>query len=119
MADMHLEYGKGLNLFDAPDMGEGLFIGRETESQDMESILQPHSHSPGSSRKVLIQGGMGGIGKTQLAITYAKRHRRSYTSIYWMNANTEATLKDTRSLENYDRCQSLSEVQPELSQTIR
>jgi hypothetical protein len=45
---------------------------------------------------------MGGIGKTQLAITDAKRHRRSYTSIYWMNANTEATLKDTRSLKNYD-----------------
>jgi hypothetical protein len=43
MADMHLEYGKGLNLFDTPDMDEGLFIGRETELQDMESILQPHS----------------------------------------------------------------------------
>jgi hypothetical protein len=91
-ADLHLEDDKGLNLFDTPDMGESLFISREAEVQDMESILQPQSDSPDSTRKVLILGGMGGIGKTQLAITYAKRHRHSYSSIFWLNANTEATL---------------------------
>ena len=94
-ADLYLEDDKGLNLFDAPDMGEGLFIGREAEFQDMESILQPQSDSPDSTRKVLILGGMGGIGKTQLAITYAKRHRHSYSSIFWLNANTEATLNNS------------------------
>jgi hypothetical protein len=76
-------------------MSEGLFIGREAELQKMESILQPQSDSPGSNRKVLILGGMGGIGKTQLAITYAKRHRHSYSSIFWLNANTEATLNNS------------------------
>src|SRR5277367_2841218 len=94
-ADLHLEDDKGLNLFDAPDMGADLFIGREAEFQDMESILQPQSDSPDSTRKVLILGGMGGIGKTQLAITYAKRHRHSYSSIFWLNANTEATLNNS------------------------
>jgi hypothetical protein len=94
-ADLHLEDDKGLNLFDAPDMGEGLFIGREAEVQDMGSILQPQSGSPDSTRKVLILGGMGGIGKTQLAITYAKRHRHSYSSIFWLNADTEATLNNS------------------------
>ena len=48
-ADLHLEDDKGLNLFDAPDMGEGLFIGREAEVQNMESILQPQSDSPDST----------------------------------------------------------------------
>src|SRR5436190_23681672 len=100
-ADSHLEDDKGLNLFDAPDMGEGLFIGRETEVQDMESILQPQSDSPYLTRKVLILGGMGGIGKTQLAISYAKRHRHSYSSIFWLNANNEVTLKNSlRTLAN-------------------
>jgi hypothetical protein len=82
-------------------MGEGLFIGREAEFQEMESILQPQSNSPGSTRKVLMLGGMGGIGKTQLAIAYAKRHRYSYSSIFWLNANNEATLNNSlRALAN-------------------
>ena len=38
---------------------------------------------------------MGGIGKTQLAITYAKRHRHSYSSIFWLNASAEATLNNS------------------------
>ena len=29
ITDVFLEYEKGLNLLDAPDMDEGLFIGRE------------------------------------------------------------------------------------------
>ena len=90
-----LEYNLGLNLFDAPEMGEGLFVGREAELQGMESILQPQADSSGSTRKVLILGGMGGIGKTQVAITYAKRYRHSYSSIFWLNANTEATLNSS------------------------
>jgi hypothetical protein len=76
-------------------MGEGLFVGREAELQGMESILQPQADSPGSTRKVLILGGMGGIGKTQVAITYAKRHRHSYSSTFWLNASTEVTLNSS------------------------
>ena len=76
-------------------MGDGLFIGRAAELQKTESILQPQSDSPSPIRKVLTLGGMGGIGKTQLAITYAKRHLHSYSSIFWLNANTEATLNNS------------------------
>jgi hypothetical protein len=76
-------------------MGEGLFVGREAELQGMESILQPQADSPGSTRKVLILGGMGGIGKTQVAITYAKRHRHSYSSTFWLNASTKVTLNSS------------------------
>ena len=59
-------------------MDEGLFIGREAEFQEMEKILQPQCSS--LDRRVLILGGLGGIGKTQLAITCAKRQRYSYSS---------------------------------------
>ncbi len=85
-----VDYDRGLNLVDAPDIGDGLFIGREAELKQMRVTLLPNSHS--LTRKVLILGGMGGIGKTQLAITYAKQHHTSYSSIFWLNATSESAL---------------------------
>lgn len=35
---------------------------------------------------------MGGIGKTQLAITYAKEYHSLYTSIFWLNANSKVSI---------------------------
>jgi hypothetical protein len=56
----------------------------------MKNILLPTSTS--STRKVLILEGMGGIGKTQLAITYTKRYRSSYSSVFWLNASSKPAL---------------------------
>lgn len=74
-------------------MADGLFVGRDTELEQMENILL--SNSKYSTRKVLILGGVGGIGKTQLAINYAKRHCTSYSSIFWLNATSESTLNSS------------------------
>jgi hypothetical protein len=38
---------------------------------------------------------MGGIGKTQLAIAYAQSARGSYSSVFWLNAVSQATLNDS------------------------
>lgn len=38
---------------------------------------------------------MGGIGKTQLAIVYAKQHQHLYDSVLWLNATSEALLRDS------------------------
>ena len=89
-ADSLVDYDRGPNLIDAPDIGDGLFMGREAELKQMEAILLPDSHS--LTRKVLILGGMGGIGKTQLAIAYAKKHY-TYSSIFWLNAISESALR--------------------------
>ena len=57
----------------------------------MEAILHPNGLSVDQRR--LVMGGMGGIGKTQLAIAYALRHRHSYESIFWLNATSSKTLQ--------------------------
>ena len=90
-ADVLTVYERGINLFDAPDLPDEMFIGRDAEIQDMEKILLPGVDSP--VRKVLVLGGMGGIGKTQLSIAYAKRHGHTYSSVFWLNATSELTLK--------------------------
>ncbi|KIX07018.1 uncharacterized protein Z518_04994 [Rhinocladiella mackenziei CBS 650.93] len=91
MTDFLLEYCRGLNLIDAPNMPEDLFIGRDDELRKMETLFQPGSDS--SIRKVLALGGMGGVGKTQLAIAYCKRYATSYFSVFWLNATSDTTLK--------------------------
>src|SRR5882757_6502088 len=90
-ADSLVEYERGINLFDAPDMADELFIGRDAEIQRMEKILLPGSDS--GHRKILVLGGMGGIGKTQLSIAYAKRHSSTYSSVFWLNSTSELALQ--------------------------
>jgi hypothetical protein len=88
--DYRGEYNRGLNLFDAPDIDDSLFIGRDTELEQMKTVLLPNPTSP--TREVLVLGGMGGIGKTQLAVTYAKRYGSSYSSVFWLNASSKTAL---------------------------
>ncbi|KAJ5273695.1 TPR repeat protein [Penicillium angulare] len=38
-------------------------------------------------QKRLFLGGMGGIGKTQLAISLTKNFRGFHSSVFWLNSN--------------------------------
>ena len=51
------------------------------------------SLSGDSSRRVAILHGLGGIGKTQLAVAYAKRYRDYYSAIFWLNIKDEISVK--------------------------
>jgi hypothetical protein len=54
----------------------------------MHQLLYRHS-----VRSAVVLHGLGGIGKTQLAIEYIKHHREKYTAIFWLNANDVPSLK--------------------------
>jgi len=43
-------------------------------------------------RKTHALHGLGGIGKTQLAIAYARKHQVTYSAILWLNGNSKNTL---------------------------
>ena len=66
------------------------FVGRRDDLSSIESILLPVNPT---AQKIVVLHGLGGIGKSQLAIEYAKRHQDDYTAIFWLNAKTEDTLK--------------------------
>ncbi|KAH6725029.1 hypothetical protein BKA61DRAFT_665703 [Leptodontidium sp. MPI-SDFR-AT-0119] len=80
------QFAVELNLASFPEATQ--FVAREKELSKIHELLQDHS-----SRSCVILHGLGGMGKTQLAITYARRHKEKYTAIFWLNANDEDSLK--------------------------
>ena len=46
-----------------------------------------------NTRSAVVLHGLGGIGKTQLAVEYIRRHKEKYTAIFWLNANDEDSLR--------------------------
>jgi hypothetical protein len=66
------------------------FIAREEELAEIHKAL-----SGGDSRRTVVLHGLGGIGKTQLAIEYAKLHRASYSAVFWLNIKDEVSLKES------------------------
>lgn len=47
----------------------------------------------GSARRTAVVYGLGGMGKTQLAVAYATWHQHDYSAMFWLNARDETTLK--------------------------
>jgi hypothetical protein len=65
-------------------------VAREDELREIHKAL-----SGDGSRHAVVLYGLGGIGKTQLAITYAKRHKDNYSAIFWLNIKDEDSLKQS------------------------
>ncbi|KAL5312912.1 hypothetical protein ACEPPN_019338 [Leptodophora sp. 'Broadleaf-Isolate-01'] len=64
------------------------FVVRKTEFAKIHKAL-----SGDGSRYTVVLHSLGGIGKTQLAATYTKRHKDSYSAIFWLNIKDEDLLK--------------------------
>ncbi|KAK0611657.1 hypothetical protein B0T14DRAFT_488834 [Immersiella caudata] len=64
------------------------FVAREEELNQLHEIL-----SKGPDRRTAVIHGLGGMGKTQVAVEYAQRHRNDYSAVLWFNARDQASLK--------------------------
>ncbi|EHK49666.1 hypothetical protein TRIATDRAFT_280830 [Trichoderma atroviride IMI 206040] len=67
------------------------FIAREEELTRMHEALQ----SAAQRRRVAVLHGLGGIGKTQLAIEYSDRYRKDYSTSVWLDARDETTINQS------------------------
>lgn len=64
------------------------FVGR---SEELDAIHRELEHD--GSRKTAVVHGLGGMGKTQLALAYAQQHKEEYSAIFWVNSKDVDTLK--------------------------
>ncbi|OQD61046.1 hypothetical protein PENPOL_c019G04134, partial [Penicillium polonicum] len=76
------------------------FVGRQDELDQLWQYLRPTNPQ---SRKVAVIHGLGGMGKTQLAIRFARDHKDDFTAIFWLSGKDRGTL-----------LQSLSSILPRL-----
>jgi len=68
----------------------GNFVDRDTEMGQIEhSLLLSNTQD---RRRIHVLHGLGGIGKTQLAIAYARKYQERYSAILWLNGNGRDTL---------------------------
>jgi tetratricopeptide (TPR) repeat protein len=67
-----------------PQAPNPLFVGRENEMLDLARMLTPGSGAMVGVHAAVI--GMGGVGKTQLAVEYAHRYGHLYQGgVFWLN----------------------------------
>ncbi len=94
----------GPPLFTVPFPRNPDFVGRDEDLARLHEMVQQGTSPVGLRPTVLV--GLGGIGKTQLAVEYAHRHRTDYRSgIFWLNAVNPllmefAALAETLGLAN-------------------
>ena len=66
------------------------FYGRSVEMDELKNALDPGNED--QTLKVMSIYGLGGVGKTQLALHYANTSRDSYDAIAWIQADTQTKL---------------------------
>jgi hypothetical protein len=54
----------------------------------MHQLLYGHDN-----RSVAVLHGLGGIGKTQLAVTYVHRYKTCYSAIFWIDASSDNSIR--------------------------
>jgi hypothetical protein len=68
------------------------FVDRPAEMAELERVLLPKQERD-QRQRIQILRGLGGMGKTQLAVEFARRHYRQFSSVFWLDGQSEDTLK--------------------------
>ena len=70
------------------------FVAREDDIKHLEVALIPASGRD-MRRKIFVLHGLGGIGKTQLAVEFARRHQRTFSACFWLDGSTHDNVRQS------------------------
>lgn len=73
------------------------FVARDAEMNQLRQELLPASTNE-VRRKIFVLHGLGGIGKSQLAVEFARKYQASYDAIFWIDGSTKEKVR--RSIAN-------------------
>lgn len=90
------------------------FWGREQALQAIRDSLDPNESV--DSLKTFALYGMGGVGKTQIALQYANRSRKQYDAILWVSADN--TISMGQSFTNIAQNLGLFKGNEEMQDTV-
>lgn len=81
--------------FDVPFSLAGIpvtnaFVGRSSDLDFLGCSLDPDNAL--DQRQICVVYGLGGLGKTQLAVKYIRTVKARYSAIFWLDGTTEASL---------------------------
>lgn len=74
-------------VWNVPHLRNPNFTGREELLQELRSAL-----TSGRAAAIVPIAGLGGVGKTQLALEYAYLHTADYEIVWWVRAEDPSTL---------------------------
>jgi tetratricopeptide (TPR) repeat protein len=77
-------------IWKVPYRRNPFFTGSEEVLSQLQQALQQENAAALSQPQGI--SGLGGIGKTQVALEYAYRHQRDYQAILWVGADSASTL---------------------------
>lgn len=83
----------GVCLGRAPQIAADAFIGGINELRQLHDWLSPKSHP--DRQRIMSIVGMGGMGKTQLSLAHVRDCADDYSSVFWVNAKDESSLRQS------------------------
>ena len=83
----------GVCLNQAPRIAPDAFVGRTIELQQLQDWLSPKRSTV--RQRIVSIFGMGGMGKTQLSLAHVEACADNYSSVFWVNAKDETSLRQS------------------------